>query len=343
MPSRRAVLGAGALTVLAACVPTRADDPEPAPGGMAVPGHELLAMDAGDLADTMRTIRELGCEWVRFDFFWDGLEPQRGQFAWQDSDRLVAAAEEADLRVLGLIHTTPEWLRPEGTPHVFGPVTDEQVARWAFFCRELASHYRGRVAAWELWNEPNLIAFWSPSPNPADYGRLVTSAWPVIQEADPDAIVVTGGPGGPSQPGELDPLTFLRGALDAGIAGNFHAIGLHPYTNLTGSMDGALSQARDVAEELESRGLTGVPLWGTETGAPTRGDDGPVVSEAQQATLVTDTFDYWRREVPSAGPLFWYTLHDTGGDSRFDTYGVVRANGKAKPALEMLRNSAPEK
>ncbi|MGO4957012.1 cellulase family glycosylhydrolase [Luteococcus sp. Sow4_B9] len=345
MPTRRMLLGLGALTLAAtACGSNSTTDEQPRAGrdvvGMALPAHELMAATDRDLRATLELVRDMGCGWVRFDFYWDGLEPERDRFDWSASDRLVNMCRNLGLRVLGLLHTTPVWLRPPGSSHVFAPTTDEELARWTNFCRRTAEHFRGRVDAWEVWNEPNLIAFWAPRPDPTQYARLVIASWPAIREADPDALVVTGGPGGPTQPGELDPLSFLRGVLDAGAAGHFHAIALHPYTNLTGQPDGALGQAREVAQLAKERGLGEIPLWGTETGAPTKGNDGPVMSEAEQAELVRMTFTYWQEEVPGAGPLFWYTLRDSGAASRYETYGLVREDGDPKPGLDIFRISA---
>lgn len=340
MPTRRTVLSLGAVATLATACGSPAPEPQPANDkGLALPAHELVAQDDEQLRTTLRLVKDLGCDWVRFDFYWDGIEPEKGRFAWTDTDRLVDFSLEQGLQILGILHTTPAWLRPPNTPHVFAPVEANQISRWANFCGAAALHYKGRVAAWELWNEPNLIAFWAPTPSPEAYARLILAAWPAITGSDPAATIVTGGPGGPTRPGELDPLSFIQRMLDAGATNHFHAIGLHPYTNLSGKPDGALGQAVDVAAELKRRGLEETALWGTETGAPTQGKDGVVISEPEQAQLITSTFDFWREAIPHAGPLFWYTLRDTGNSSRYETYGLVRANGEQKPGLDKLRRT----
>ena len=46
---------------------------------------------------------------------------------------------------------------------------------WARFVATAVARYRGRVDAWEVWNEPDFSQFWSGSV--ADYARLLKVAW----------------------------------------------------------------------------------------------------------------------------------------------------------------------
>ena len=53
-------------------------------------------------------------------------------------------------------------------------------------------HFAGQVAAYEIWNEPNVSAFWSPTPSTAAYVNLLKAAYPAIKAADPSAVVLAG-------------------------------------------------------------------------------------------------------------------------------------------------------
>lgn len=302
--------------------------------GIAIPSFELDALDNQELARTMARIRSIGCSWLRFDVFWDAVQPSRGTFDWRSTQRLVDAAEQEQVQVLPVVHTTPKWLRPSGAPQVFGPTSPDDRVLFAEFCAAGAARFKGVVSAWEIWNEPNLIAFWSPSPRASDYAALLKAAHAAIKAVSSDLTVVSGGLGGPTRPGELDPESFVKAFLDAGAGGSFDALGLHPYTDLTGHVDGALGQVASTVELLTGRGIS-VPVWGTETGAPTAGTDGVVVTQAEQATILSTTYRYWR-SLPDVGPLFWYTLNDTGTTSRYESFGLIGPDGAAKPALAAL-------
>src|SRR5437667_409485 len=55
-----------------------------------------------------------------------------------------------------------------------------------------------RIAAWEIWNEPNDTQLWPNIGGGADarkrrYGDLLVAAYQAIKAADPTATVLTGG------------------------------------------------------------------------------------------------------------------------------------------------------
>jgi hypothetical protein len=86
---------------------------------------------------------------------------------------------------------------------------------------------------------------------------------------------------------------------------------------------------------MDAHGDRDKALWGTEIGAATGGTY--AVSEAEQATLVEQMHAHWR-QIRATGPLFYYTLEDFGGDDREHHFGLLRADGSAKPAYAALRD-----
>jgi len=87
------------------------------------------------------------------------------------------------------VDTPPSWEtpgsgnRPPTNPSDFGS-----------FLGALASHAKGQVWAYEIWNEPNLSSEWgNQPPNPAAYVALLQAAYPAIKAADPAAFVITAG------------------------------------------------------------------------------------------------------------------------------------------------------
>ena len=116
---------------------------------------------------------------------------------------------------------------PSGTSATYGP----DPAKFAAFAKVAASHYSALgVHAYEVWNEPNTKSFWTPSPNVADYTRLLKAAYPAIKGADPQATVLSGGTApAPDDGTSYSPVSFLKGIYANGGGDSFDAVAHHPY------------------------------------------------------------------------------------------------------------------
>jgi hypothetical protein len=103
----------------------------------------------------------------------------------------------------------------------------------AMFLYGLASRYAGKVAAWQIWNEPNLKREWGKSPDAAEYGRLLKSAYHAIKTADPNAIVISAGmsPTGTMPPEAVPDDMYIeqmyQGFANRSSAGYFDVLGAH--------------------------------------------------------------------------------------------------------------------
>jgi hypothetical protein len=309
------------------------------PTGMAT-GASVLWEDDADLARDLDVVAGSGATWVRFDFDWASAEPAAGSFDWSHIDRVVDSARSRGLTVLALPAYTPTWARPPGTTAMHPPSDPADFAR---FVAAAAVRYAGRgVGAWEVWNEPNLAHFWQPGPDPAAYTRLLTLASRAVRQVDPDAVVLTGGlsparddPHG----GQMSPVTFLRGVYAAGGAGQFDAVGMHPYCYPARPSDARTAawntfyRLPAVHDVMAEHGDGAKEVWLTEFGAPTGSAPG-AVGEAEQEAVLRDAFATLAR-WPWAGPLLWYSHRDTGTDraDREQNFGLLRHDFTAKPAL----------
>ena len=101
-----------------------------------------------------------GTEWVRIDFGWSSLQPKgpNSYASWyiDRADWIVNQARARGIKVLMGLGRTPRWANggrgvnvPPNNPADYG-----RVAHW------LADHFKGRVSAWGVWNEPNHSYFW---------------------------------------------------------------------------------------------------------------------------------------------------------------------------------------
>jgi hypothetical protein len=98
-----------------------------------------------------------GVNWSRDRLRWDGVEAASGE-ALTDTKYDAAAQMQAaaGLKVLQVFHRTPAWAVGEGSNS--GRVPDDLRDTYAF-CRSMATRFRGKVQAWEPWNEGNAHNF----------------------------------------------------------------------------------------------------------------------------------------------------------------------------------------
>ena len=311
--------------------------------GIAPTSWMLLRGSDDDLARDLDLVADSGASWVRFDFEWTSAEPERGRYDWTAIDRVVRAAHERDLRVLATLAYTPEWARPPGATSDKFPPADP--ATFAAFAEAAARRYAPRgVHHWEIWNEPNIVQFWAPRPDPEQYADLLRGASTAIRAADPEATIISAGlsPAADREDGRgISPRTFLGRLYDAGAGPDFDAVGMHPYAFPYGVRRVAeWNQFQTMPEThrvLVERGDGHKKIWMTEFGAPT-GTAEAAVTEAEQVEMIRLGWEVWAT-WDFAGPMFWYSARDSGDDGGEveENFGLVRRDRRPKPALREFR------
>jgi hypothetical protein len=182
----------------------------------------------------MELIRDAGFRWVKQVFAWREIEGMsKGNFDWSVADRIVTQMESiGGLNLIARLDSDPSWASGQTYPNdqkiIMSPPKNYQ--DFADFCYAIASRYKGRIAAYQLWNEPNLRREWGGQPpDPEAYVRLLKTGYEAIKQADPDAIVISAG---------LAPTTrwdnvampdteYLRRMYKAGAKPYFDVLGAH--------------------------------------------------------------------------------------------------------------------
>lgn len=129
-------------------------------------------------------LAQAGIDWVRIDFLWPLVQPTQGDWDWTTYDHVVEAARQRGLEIYATLAYSPEWATA-GTP---GPGIPRDFRDWARFCYRAAHRYRGQVAAWGLWNEPNLSRFWDGT-REQYIGLVLLPGAAAIHAADRHALV----------------------------------------------------------------------------------------------------------------------------------------------------------
>jgi hypothetical protein len=94
----------------------------------------------------------------------------------------------------------------------------------------VASRYKGRIEAYQIWNEPNLAREWgNRSPNPAEYVEMLKVGYQAVKAADPQAIVISAGlaPTTRHDAEAIPDIYFVQEMYEAGAAPYFDALGVH--------------------------------------------------------------------------------------------------------------------
>jgi Tol biopolymer transport system component len=297
-------------------------------------------------------VNDLGFKWAKGYVNWATVEPEPGQLNWIDPDNVVKAFDDQQLSILMRIHGTPAWARPSESPLSYPPPNLEE---FEVFVTELANRYKGKVAAYEIWNEPNLNYEWGNlEPNPVTYTEMLKTAYKAIKKVDPNALIVTGGLAttGNGSATAYGDLTFLQAMYDAGAKDYFDVFGSHPYgygqPPDTSHVDG-LSFDRVAAQHavMAANGDGDTPIWITEAGwvLQTHWDLGEHaaigVTEAQQAEYLVRAYQKTRQEWPFVQAFFLFNLdfsvapwYQAGEPMRW--YAILNPDHTPRPAYTQL-------
>ncbi|HET7653689.1 MAG TPA: cellulase family glycosylhydrolase, partial [Acidimicrobiales bacterium] len=170
--------------------------------GFAPTSWMLLWGSNTDVARDLDAAAATGAKLLRFDFDWQSAEPSKGSYNWSYIDRVVNGAKARGLSVLGTIAYTPAWARPSGTTDKVPPTN---LGDYVNFVRAVVNRYAPQgLHQWEIWNEPNIVQFWQPKPDPANYTSMLKQSYAAIKAIDPSATVVSAGlaPAGDSSDGQ---------------------------------------------------------------------------------------------------------------------------------------------
>jgi len=170
---------------------------------------------------------------VKQTFAWEDIEPEQDDWHFGPGDVLLQELEARDLQLIVRLSDAPEWahqteLAAGAEPFVDAPPVN--MDDWADFCFTVADRYRGRVRAYQVWNEPNLTREWgNRPPDAAGYVELLGVCSAAIRQADPDAILISAGlaPTGNEDIRALRDDYYLQQMYDHNFQEHIDVIGVH--------------------------------------------------------------------------------------------------------------------
>jgi hypothetical protein len=236
---------------------------------------------------------ELGAVWLRKTFYWTDFEYEMGVWDYSRYDEFVEAGKAAGKKLLAILAYDVPWIHQDSRRRRY--ITQAQLPYYLRYVEELVRRYKGKIDAYEIWNEPNWI-FWQGKRE--DFFELSRRAALKIREIDPEAIIVAGS-------FNRVPRRFIRGMFQAGAMEEADIISFHPYDL---NPQGSVRLYDRFKKFLALQGYTG-EIWATETGYPTGGWYPTRVSEDRFPAYIVKTLA--GLAVRGAGTVFWYELCDT--------------------------------
>jgi hypothetical protein len=299
---------------------------------------------------------------ARVDLGWSSLE-QEGKGRWSSwylgqIDKVVNKAEARGIKILFSLDWTPCWASsaPDSlkqncagswwsrSVQLYPPNNAQDYADALAF---LIRRYGSRVAAWEIWNEPNSDTYFKASDKVGAYAALVKAAYPAAKAADPNSVILAGS----LQNADAN---FTDALYKHGVKGYFDAFSVHPYN---GDRDPATSIGSQYGQYTFTEGVPLVhnvmaqygdnkPMWLTEFGWNTSNvrnaatwENG--VDEATQALYLTKAYAQMQQwSYVQAG--IWYEVVDMGADKNdpLSNYGLLRYDYSEKPSFAAFRTAA---
>ena len=191
--------------------------------------HAFLWWDGGDVGKHVRWTRLMSFSHVKQTFAWRDLESLPGAWDWTQADRILSEVERRELRLIVRLGQVPEWALTEGTNLAHdSPPAD--IADWQAYCSAVAERYKGRIAAYQIWNEPNLSREWGDNrPDPAAYVELLAACSSAIRIADPAAVLISAGlaPTGNNDDSALPDDVYLDQMYRNGFQQHIDVVGVH--------------------------------------------------------------------------------------------------------------------
>jgi len=236
---------------------------------------------------------------------WGSLEPSKGEYDWRDLDSWVSQAQARSVQFDYLFLNTPVWASTRPNERCIGGrlgcAAPPKLDDWEEFVRALVTRYKGRIASFEMWNEPNVSGFWSGTPQ--QMVELAAHAYPIIKSIDPAAIVIAPAVSSTGWPLAHD--LWLDEYLSAGGGKFADVIAWHGYSGRNDRpalpVEDLLGQIQSLRSVLARHQLSSLPIWDTEGGW---GKDAQLPDEEEQASFLVKW--YLIQFTSGVGRIYWY-------------------------------------
>jgi hypothetical protein len=197
-------------------------------------------------------------------------------------------------------------------------------ADWIKFVTALVTHSKGKIRAYELWNEVNDTNFWSGSMS--QLVQMSVDAAALIHSIDPSALVLS-----PSVTATSEGYAFLHEYLSSLPPGTIDAVAVHSYTNRAWPEDAVPAEMDSVRSALPSA-YANTPIWSTEGGWGANSQFTPTSSSSSAASDHRAFIARYDLLMLSQGFVrsYWYAYQNTGWGTLWDGTNLTPAGIAAR-------------
>jgi len=335
-----------AVSAHAQATPNRPAPPKGAPSDFVGMVSEDTFADAGAYRQAQfATQASFGVRVLRQTFDWSQIEVAPGSYNFSVYDAFVGDAARAGMTVLPILFHAPAF-RARQSPTLtypptkysdlgdFGAVVVKRYGPNGTFWTDNPSVPKLPIKAVQLWNEPNLKAYWGGKPDPKQYTALLKAAYKPIKAAARSIEIVTAGM--PQSRIGVKLQKFIPAMYKAGAKKWFDTLAINPYGRTANAVIKNITRVRDIMKQFHD----GAQIWASELGWSDVGPTSPQrVGARGQAAQITKFvklaarkrrslklrgFVYfgWRDAPPYAGGKDFWGLHT----------GLLTLGGQPKPA-----------
>jgi polysaccharide biosynthesis protein PslG len=258
---------------------------------------DAIGLDSGTKETMFSNVTGAQFGWIRQQVRWSSYEPVKGQFGNNyvaQLDALINATAAKGVNIMLSPVNAPDWAGGPGLP--------SNPQDFADFIGFMANRYKGKVQAYEIWNEENYAVETGGNLNHDDPGGaylpILKAGYQTLKASDPNITVVFGGmtPTGvpDSDPRAINEVHYLQLMYQKhpDVKNYYDVFGAHPgsncnppdnswpdnpATNACGTdPDGSRSFTKDdsfyfkrvleMRAVMEQNGESGKKMWLTEFG-----------------------------------------------------------------------------
>ena len=358
---RRALTGLAMATVAGALAL-----PSTGLAGVAAIQDDVLTIAPLDqIPSRIELVKQTKAKVARIDILWSRVaptppvtptDPNDPAYDFKRLDLIFSSLVASGITPIVSTYSTPDWaVAGTNIPH---PTTEynpnaPKPGAFAAFMQAVATRYNGfftppgalaplpRVRHYEVWNEPNLKAFFSVNGQSTigGYINLVKAAYPAIKRGNTNSIVIAGvgGPRSSTGNGNVSARVWMTKLVATPANVKFDAYSQHIYPSRgplfsTPSYDRAFPTWKslpDIFTALDKK-KKGMKLYITEAGYTTKKTEfrDVKVTFAQQKLFLTQLFGLKDVKSPRVAAVVWFNLQD----NKNWPGGLLTATGVKKPS-----------
>lgn len=317
-------------------------------------------------------VKDLSARWVRQQITWSDIEDTTkgddpNRYVWTELDKIVDSLYLSNIHII---------LSPIGTPAAYksggsGLPDPDKMNKFGDFMYALANRYKGKVDAYEIWNEMNLSRESGTGINVSRYVSMLSKGYNSVKAADPAAIVIFGAlsPTETNDPNYAVPdTTYLQQIYtynNGEVRKYFDVMGMHPggqanapqylYPDNPGpspawnnSSEFYFRRIESLRKIMENNGDGAKQVWLTEFGwsSDSNPQDGydyaKLNTEQDQANYISQAYQLAQNNYPWMGVMALWNLNFSlpsvtqptanGKNDEKLGFAILRRDGSKRPA-----------